>query len=63
MKITDTLWSMITDGVAKVQVINRRYARPRLAMSPTVKVSLLILRLYLLVLVGLLGYKFATLVM
>ena len=42
--------------------INRKYATPRITMSPWVKLSLLLLRLYLIFLVILLGYKFLTLV-
>jgi hypothetical protein len=49
--------------VEQVHAINRRFAKPRLAMSPAVRSALLILRLYLLALVGLLGYKFITVVM
>jgi hypothetical protein len=49
--------------VEQVHAINRRYAKPRLAMSPAAQWALLILRLYLLLLVGLLGYKFITVVM
>jgi hypothetical protein len=40
--------------------INRKYATPRITMSRGVKLSLLFLRLYLLFLVILLGYKFLT---
>ena len=40
--------------------INRKYATPRISMSPWVKFSLLLLRLYLIFLVILLGYKFLT---
>jgi hypothetical protein len=49
--------------VEQVHAINRRYAKPRLAMSPPVQWALLLLRVYLLLLVGLLGYKFITVVM
>ena len=49
--------------VEQVHAINRRYAKPSLAMSPAVRWALLVLRFYLLLLVGLLGYKFITLVM
>lgn len=41
--------------------INRKYAAPRITMSPWVKLSLLLLRLYLIFLVILLGYRFITL--
>jgi hypothetical protein len=41
--------------------INRKYATPRITMSRWVKISLLFLRLYLIFLVLLLGYRFLTL--
>ena len=40
--------------------INRKYATPRIRMSRGVKLVLLFLRLYLIFLVLLLGYKFWT---
>jgi hypothetical protein len=43
--------------------INRKYSKPRLKMTPLVKVSLLALRLYLIMLVIILSYKFYTMVM
>ena len=45
---------------AKIQEINRKYERPSIEMSAWVKFSLLSLRLYLMFLVGLLVYKFIT---
>ena len=42
--------------------INRKYATPRITMSRWVRLSLLLLRLYLLFLVILLGYRFLTMV-
>ncbi len=47
-------------AAAKVGEINRRYAHPRIKLSRTARVSLLVLRVYLLVLVVLLVYRFAT---
>jgi len=41
--------------------INRRYSTPRIRMTLMVRFALLMLRLYLLLLVGLLIYKFITL--
>jgi hypothetical protein len=52
----------ISRVVRKFRSINQRYATPRIAMSPAVRVSLLVLRVYLVLLVFLLLYKFATLV-
>lgn len=54
--------TMISGNLDKVRAINRRYAHPRLAISPAVRVCLLILRLYLLFLVGLLAYRFVAIV-
>lgn len=44
--------------VAAVREINRKYAEPQIEMTPLVKVCLVALRVYLVVLVGLLVYKF-----
>jgi len=43
-----------------VAEINRKYATPRITMSRWVKLSLLLLRIYLIFLVILLGYRFLT---
>jgi hypothetical protein len=45
----------------KIDEINRKYATPRITMSPGVRIALLFLRLYLVFLVLLLAYKFWTL--
>ena len=50
-----------SNNFAKIQEINRKYAKPNVEMSGWVKASLLFLRLYLILLVGLLLYKFITL--
>jgi hypothetical protein len=47
--------------VRKFASINARYRTPRIGMSPAVRVSLMVLRVYLLALVLLMVYKFATL--
>jgi hypothetical protein len=44
--------------VAGVRAVNQKYAVPQIEMTPFVKTSLLTLRLYLFLLVGLLLYKF-----
>lgn len=46
---------------AKIREINKKYAKPNVEMSKWVNASLLFLRLYLVLLVGLLLYKFITL--
>ena len=44
--------------VGKIREINRRYSQPHIEMTPLVKISLMALRVYLLLLVGLIVYKF-----
>jgi hypothetical protein len=41
------------------RTINDRYRTPRIGMTPAVRTSLMVLRIYLLVLVALMLYKFA----
>ena len=48
--------------VAKIREINSRYREPRIEMSGAVRLSLMVLRLYLFALVGLMVYKFILLV-
>ena len=47
---------------AKFAAINSRYREPRIAVSGAVRFSLLLLRVYLLVLVALMIYKFVLIV-
>jgi hypothetical protein len=61
MNLFHAIGGVIADQVEAVRAVNRRYAEPRLKISPAVRWSLLGLRIYLLVLVGLLAYKFITL--
>jgi hypothetical protein len=44
--------------VRKIQEINRRFSKPHIEMSRGVKISLMALRVYLFLLVGLIVYKF-----
>ena len=46
----------------KIREINKKYAQPRLAMSKSTKFGLLFLRIYLTIIIGLLVYKFLTLI-
>jgi hypothetical protein len=46
----------------KIREINERFRTPSLEMSPRVRYSLLALRIYLLLLVALMAYRFVTLV-
>lgn len=49
-----------TDTFSAIHAINTKYATPQLKTSKAVKFSLLCLRLYLIILVGLLFFKFYT---
>jgi hypothetical protein len=53
--------TVIQGWIDKIHEINRKYATPRIKMSRGVKIALLFLRLYLVLLILLLGYKFWTL--
>jgi hypothetical protein len=54
----DILAGIFRSLAASVREINAKYAKPNVEMTPVVKVSLLLLRIYLLLLVGLMVYKF-----
>jgi hypothetical protein len=54
--------SMIRRGADKIHKINKKYETPRIKMSRGVRFALLALRVYLILLVLLLAYKFWTLV-
>ncbi|HVP58559.1 MAG TPA: hypothetical protein VMU02_10715 [bacterium] len=47
--------------IEQIAAINRKYATPHVKTTPLVRVALLLLRLYLLSLVGILIFKFITL--
>ena len=44
--------------MAQIREINRKYAKPEIEMTPFVKFCLIGLRIYLLLLVGLMIFKF-----
>ncbi len=50
--------NMVQGWIGKVEEINQKYSQPRLHMTPLVKASLLALRIYLILLVMILVYKF-----
>ena len=53
--------SLFRSPFQAIREINRKYSKPRIQQSRTVRISLLLLRLYLLLMVGILLYKFITL--
>jgi hypothetical protein len=46
----------------RIREINKRYRTPHVKMTPGVKAGLFMLRIYLLVLVGILFFKFFSLI-
>lgn len=52
------LHSVVSSLIAGVRAINRKYAQPQIKITPFVRICLLALRVYLLILVGLMVYKF-----
>lgn len=50
------------NNFSKIIEINRKYAHPKIEMSPAVRISLFCLRAYLIFLLMLLAYKFITLI-
>ncbi len=46
----------------RIRAINRRFGTPHVKMTPAVRFALFMLRIYLLVLVGILFFKFFTLI-
>lgn len=56
------LVSFVAGQFAKFAEVNRRYAKPRIKMTPMVRVTLVLLVLYLVLLVGILVFKFITIV-
>lgn len=46
----------------KIRSVNERYREPRIGMSRGVRISLMVLRVYLLLLVALMLYKFVSMV-
>ena len=56
-----SLKGFLKNRFRKIREINKKYANSTIKMTPAVKISLLLLRLYLIFLVFILMYKFITL--
>jgi hypothetical protein len=54
--------SFLAKHFSKFIEINKKYAKPQIKMTPMVRIALLGLRIYLIVLVLVLVYKFFTLI-
>ena len=55
------IFSFFRNTAGAVRAINQKYATPHITMTVGVKISLGVLRFYLLFLVGIMVYKFITL--
>ena len=55
------IFSFFRNIVEAIRAINQKYATPHIKMTRMVRISLGVLRFYLLFLVGILVYKFITL--
>lgn len=58
----ERIGSVIRESTGKIRSINEKYATPSIKLSGGAKFALLLLRLYLIFLVGLLAYKFWTII-
>jgi hypothetical protein len=58
----ERIGSVIHESTGKIRSINQKYATPKVKLSGGAKFALLLLRLYLIFLVGLLAYKFWTII-
>ncbi len=54
--------NLLKGRFGRIREINRKYDRPRVKMTRGVKIALFMLRLYLILLVGILVVKFISLV-
>ncbi|MGB8959661.1 MAG: hypothetical protein WCC00_11700 [Candidatus Aminicenantales bacterium] len=54
--------NLLKGRFSRIREINRKYAQPRVKMTRGVRVALFMLRLYLILLVGILIVKFISLV-
>jgi hypothetical protein len=59
--VTRRVFGLVSNSFAQISAINKKYEHPHVRTTPMVRVALLLLQLYLLSLVGLLIFKFVTL--
>ena len=58
----ERIGSFIRESTGKIRSINQKYATPKIKLSGGAKFALLLLEIYLIFLVGLLAYKFWTII-
>ncbi|MBF0360228.1 MAG: hypothetical protein HQK49_04415 [Oligoflexia bacterium] len=59
---SERLGHFINQQIEKIEEINRKYATPKVTLTPTKKWILLFLRFYVLFLLAILFYKFCTII-
>lgn len=58
----ERIGSVVREFTGKIRSVNQKYATPNIKLSGGAKMALLLLEIYLIVLVGLLGYRFWTII-
>jgi hypothetical protein len=58
----ERIGTFIHESTGTIRSINQKYATPKIKLSGGAKLALLLLEIYLIVLVGLLGYRFWTII-
>ena len=54
--------NFVREFTGKISSINQKYATPKIKLSGAAKFALLLLEIYLIVLIGLLAYRFWTII-
>ena len=60
--VKDRIYPLICKEIGKITTINKKYATPSITITRGVRIALLMLRVYLILLVVILAYKFFTIV-
>lgn len=55
----DSRKGLLRSFIHGIRTVNRKYQKPKIEMTPFVKICLFVLRVYLVALVGLMVFKFA----
>ncbi len=58
----ERIGNFLRKSTGKIVWINKKYATPTIRLSKSAKIALLLLEIYLIFLVGLLAYKFWTII-
>ena len=58
IKGSQTVKNILITWIDTVKEVNQKYKKPRIKMTLGVKIALITLRIYLIILIGLMFYKF-----